>query len=650
MNTAPLTRLLEMDTAAPDAVAASAPAPRLLIVDDIEDNRIILGRRFERRGFAVAYADGGVAALKLIDEQTFDLVLLDVMMPDIDGTTVLRTVRAKHSSTTLPIIMVTARAMSEDVVEALQLGADDYVTKPVDFAVALARVNTQLSRRRAELFVMNAAKQLSESNETLERKVLERTRDLVRVNAQLTQEIEQRELSEAETRFLARHDPLTGLGNRTLFAERMQEQLDTLMTEQDMVGLLCIDLDGFKSVNDTLGHPIGDGLLRDIAVRIQNLAPEGATVARLGGDEFALLLPNPTTTDGSVELARSIVAVVASITKIGDADISVGASIGIAFARLPECDTEELMRNADLALYRAKSEGRGTWRVFDAGMDASVQVRRQLEIDLRRAITHGDFQLYFQPIVDLATMRITSFEALLRWYHPTRGMVSPAEFIPIVEETGLIVPLGDWAIREACKHAATWPSDIRVAVNLSPVQLVRGNVVGSVVSALAATGLQPDRFELEVTESALMECTDQTLGTLNQLREIGVRLSMDDFGTGYSSLNYIRSFQFDKIKIDRSFVQDIQTHEQSRAIVAAITQLSDRFGIQTTAEGVETQQQLDYIIQRGCTEVQGRLFSMPVPADEVSMLIDRITSSWTPEPSGARDAAHDTVPDTVANP
>ena len=618
----------------PNALSRNEPlqdtSPRLLIVDDVEDNRIVLGRRFQRRGFLVTYADGGTMALRLIEEQTFDLVLLDVMMPDIDGMSVLRCIRLKHSSMALPVIMVTARAMSDDIVEALQLGADDYVTKPVDFAIALARVNTQLARRRAEKLVVDASKQISESNEQLERKVTERTQDLQRVNEQLTQEIEQRAQSEAETRFLARHDPLTGLGNRTLFRERMQEQLDRLMSEQDVLALLCIDLDGFKAVNDTLGHPVGDRLLCFIATRLQELAPPGATVARLGGDEFALLMPNPPTIDVVVEFARTIVAAIASIARIDDSEVCVGASVGIALARLSDCDADTLMRNADLALYRAKTEGRGTWRVFDAQMGEVAQTRRHLEMDLRRALTQGEFQVHFQPIVDIATMRITSFEALLRWDHPKRGRISPGEFIPIAEETGLIVPLGEWTIREACRHAVTWPGDVRVAVNLSPVQIARGNVVASVVRALAATGLQPERFELEITESALMDCADQTLATLNQLREIGIRLSMDDFGTGYSSLNYIRTFQFDKIKIDRSFVSEIQTHAHSRAIVAAITELSDRFGIKTTAEGVETKQQLEFITQRGCSEVQGRLFSMPVPADEVSMLIEKITSAWKP--------------------
>ena len=605
-------------------------APHLLVVDDIADNRTLLTRRFERQGFRVTEAEGGVAALRLIEEQTFDLVLLDIMMPDIEGTAVLSEIRSKRSSATLPVIMVTARAMSDDVVKSLQLGADDYITKPVDFPIALARVKTQLARRKAEQIVRNVAEELSLSKQKLEEKVVERTRDLVRINEQLKEEISYREKTEAEIRHRAHHDALTGLGNRVLFRDKVEREIEELRDKDKTFAVLCIDLDGFKTVNDTLGHSFGDDLLNAIARMLQGVSPEFATVARLGGDEFAILMPAPVHAVDAASLARAVIEGAARINTVQGRDVSVGASVGIAYGD-GASEFDELLRRADLALYRSKSDGRGTWSVFDAEMDAAAQSRRQLELDLRRALTVGDFQLYFQPIVNLESMKVTSFEALIRWNHPSRGLVSPAEFISVAEETGLIVALGEWAMREACRHAVTWPDGIRVAVNLSPVQLTRGNVVASIVSALAASGLQAERFEIEITESALLEKTEQTMQTLNQLRALGVRISMDDFGTGYSSLNYLRSFPFDKIKIDRSFVRDLQSDGDSRAIVAAISELSDRFGLKTTAEGVETLHQLSYVIEKGCSEVQGRLFSMPVPSDQIPALIESIAKTGTPK-------------------
>jgi diguanylate cyclase (GGDEF)-like protein len=611
-----------------DPAVQTAEVPHLLVVDDVADNRAVLTRRFERNGFKVSEAAGGVEALRMIEAQTFDLVLLDVMMPDMEGTEVLQTIRATRPSSVLPVIMVTARTMSDDVVQSLRLGADDYVTKPVDFPVALARVKTQLARRKAEQVVHHAAEALSRSKLDLEVKIAERTRELVRINEQLKQEIRSREQSEAEIRHLAHHDALTGLANRVLFHDSIEREIARTDSDEPLA-MLCIDLDGFKSVNDTLGHGAGDELLRTIGMTLKAISPVEATVARLGGDEFAVLLPRPADQSTASMIARSIVDAAARTTRIGERDINIGASVGIAMHR-PGSDVEEFARQADLALYRAKSDGRGTWRIFDPEMDAASQARRQFELDLRRALVTGDFRLYFQPIVNLKTMEVTSMEALVRWEHATLGLVPPDEFVAIAEETGLIIQLGDWVMREACRQAATWPDHVRVAVNISPVQLSRGNVVSSVVSALAATGLQPDRFEIEITETALLEKTEQVLQTLGQLRQLGVRISMDDFGTGYSSLNYLRSFPFDKIKIDRSFVQDIKSDENGGAIVAAITELGVRFGLVTTAEGVETKQQLQYVLDRGCTEVQGRLFSMPVPALDVNRLIEKISMAGSP--------------------
>jgi diguanylate cyclase (GGDEF)-like protein len=610
--------------------AANAP-PRLLIIDDVEDNRTALARRFERCGFNITEADCGRAALKLVDEQEFDLVLLDMMTPDIESTEVLRIIRTKHNSASLPVIMVTGRVMSEEIVQALQCGADDYIAKPVDFAVALARVNTQVARRKAERDMLKAAEALLKSKEILEERVRERTRDLVRINEQLKDEIVQRERSETETKYLAHHDALTGLANRILFRKSIEAVVDASHERVAGLAVLFIDLDGFKSVNDALGHSIGDALLCIIAERLKALMPPHGMIARLGGDEFAVMLSNAPSVEDAIRLARDIVQKVSEVVSIDGNEITVGASIGIALRDKADLDIDELLRNADLAMYRAKSDGRGTWRVYNASMYEAAQARRQLELDMRRALSVGDFRIYFQPIVNLKEMRVTSFEALLRWDHATRGIMAPDDFIPVAEETGLIVPLGEWMIREACRHAMTWPEDINVAVNLSRIEFSRGNIVASIMNGLAATGLNPNRLEIEITESTLLERTESTIETLSQLRALGLCISMDDFGTGYSSLNYLRDFRFDKIKIDRSFVKDIPGDEESRAIVQAITLLSAQFGVKTTAEGIETIEQLRYVSGEGCTEVQGRLFSMPVPASEIPGLLAQLSASDTME-------------------
>ena len=597
------------------------PRPRLLIVDDISDNRNILARRFQRRGYDTFEADGGERALELIHQQRFDLVLLDVMMPDIDGIEVLKRIRQLHSPVALPVIMVTAKSQSEDIVEALEFDANDYITKPVDFAVALARVNAQIGRKRAEEEVQRANEALRLANESLEQRVSERTARLAESNTQLKGEIEQRQRSEARSRYLAHHDALTGLGNRLLFREELENGLAHCILGAPPLAVLFVDLDGFKSVNDTLGHSIGDALLKMIAGRLRDTLKEGDRIARLGGDEFAIMqtgMPQPA---GGVALAERIVELASIPCLIEGHELMVGASVGVVTSTLASGGPEDLLKSADLAMYRAKADGRGTFRLFNPEMDATAQGRRSMEIDLRSALLHGEFTLAYQPLVNLRSKQVTSFEALLRWEHRSRGAISPSEFIPVAEDIGLIVQLGEWVLRQACQEAMGWPNEIKVAVNLSPVQFMRGNLVASVVSALASTGLPASRLELEITESVLLEKTDRNLDTLNQLRELGVLISMDDFGTGYSSLGYLRRFNFDKIKIDQSFVRDLSIDAESRAIVHAIAGLGTSFGIATTAEGVETEDQLRQLNLEGCTEVQGRVYSMPVPAHEVHRLL-----------------------------
>ena len=591
--------------------------PRLLIVDDISDNRTILTRRFQRRGFDVVEAECGLTAIELIDKESFDLVLLDVMMPGMDGIETLKRIRSENSASALPVIMVTAKSESTNIVDALELGANDYVTKPVDFAVALARVNTQISRKRAVERVALANEELRKVNEDLERRVEERTSRLIDANQRLKVEIADREESQARSQYLAYHDSLTGLGNRLLFKEQLEEALTDDSVASHPLAVLFLDLDGFKAVNDTLGHSIGDLLLKSVAAKLRDILPRTDRIARLGGDEFAILQISAAQPGSSIALAKKIIEVVGQPNSIDGHDVTVGASVGIAIARPGDMNTDNFLKSADLAMYSAKSDGRGTYRMFDPEMDAIVQARRLLERDMRTALAQDGFRLFYQPLVNLQTKKVTAFEALMRWQHPERGMVPPSDFIPVAEEMGLIVQLGEWALRQACAEATEWPDGICVSVNLSPLQFAKGNLVSSVMSALASAGLPASRLELEITESVLLEKSERNITILNQLRGLGVRISMDDFGTGYSSIGYLRSFPFDKIKIDQSFVRDLLVDEGSLAIVRAIAGLGVSFGMITTAEGVETEEQMRCLNLEGCIEVQGYLYSRPVPANEI---------------------------------
>jgi diguanylate cyclase (GGDEF)-like protein len=620
-----LTTLSSADASRVPIRAEANAKPQLLVVDDIGDNRSILKRRFESRGFDVTEAESGHAAIELIESKAFDLVLLDVMMPGIDGLETLRRIRSRKSASALPVIMVTAKSESGNIVEALEQGANDYVTKPVDFAVALARVNTQISRRRAEQQVVLANEELRKANEDLEGRVEERTKRLIDANQRLKKEISDREELQSKSQYLAYHDSLTGLGNRLLFKEQLEEALEDVTLTPHPLAVLFLDLDGFKAVNDTLGHSVGDLLLKSIAAKLRDLLPSTDRIARLGGDEFAILQVSRQQPASSISLAEKIIDVVGHTHGIDGHDVTVGASVGIAVAYPGEMNTENFLKSADLAMYAAKSEGRGTYRMFDPEMDAAVQTRRSMERDMRTALAQGGFNLFYQPLVNLQTKKVTSFEALMRWTHAERGVVPPAVFIPVAEEMGLIVQIGEWALRRACSEAVRWPDDIRVSVNLSPLQFSKGNLVSSVVSALAFSGLPPSRLELEITESVLLEKTERNIAILNQLRQMGVRISMDDFGTGYSSIGYLRSFPFDKIKIDQSFVRDLLVDKGSLAIVRAIAGLGVSFGMTTTAEGVETEEQMRCLDLEGCIEVQGYLYSKPVPANEVTDLLTKLS-------------------------
>ncbi len=434
------------------------------------------------------------------------------------------------------------------------------------------------------------------------------------------EDITERQRAEAHIAYLARHDHLTDLPNRVFFREELDECVRRLRKGEKFT-ILCLDLDRFKSVNDSLGHSIGDKLLGAVAKRLAGCVDEQDFVARLGGDEFAVIQSNVVRPEESGALAGRIIERVGAPYEIEGQQLNVGVSIGIAIAPTDGKDADQLLKNADLAMYRAKADGRGSYCFFEAEMDARIQARRALETELRNALNEGQLQLFYQPVVDAASGKVQCFEALLRWFHPRLGAVPPSEFVPLAEESGLIGPLGQWVLRSACAEAAKWPAQFRIAVNLSPIQFKNTNLVNVIVGALAASGLPASRLELEITESLLLDADPKNIAVLHEMRALGVRIVMDDFGTGFSSLNYLRSFPFDKIKIDRSFVNDIAKGGESMAIVKAIIDLARALDIAVVAEGVETEEQLKRLVAEGCHEVKGYYFSKPAPIEHFEKIL-----------------------------
>jgi diguanylate cyclase (GGDEF)-like protein len=687
----------------------------ILIVDDDPVVRSLMQDALEDDGFAVVEAADGVEAFRRCQEQVPLLVIVDALMPNMDGFELCQTLRRGASTSHLPILMATGLEDDASVARAYEVGATDFISKPLNWVILSHRVRYMLrgartlddlrenqailkaaqeqERRQNERFqaalgnmsqglcMFGANEQLIVSNNRFQEiyhlpagstvpglsmiEILGTSPSFPigpngsmnhalaeylgvcsqRSSAMLVQELADgrtvtvthepmpgggfvdtftditgQRRAEAQIAHMALHDPLTDLPNRVLFRQRLENALHRV-SRGESCAVLCLDLDQFKGVNDTLGHPVGDTLLKAVTDRLRHIVRPTDTVARLGGDEFAIVQSGLDHPAAATALATRLLRELSTPFEVAGHQIVIGVSVGVAIAPGDGSDPDVLLKSADIALYQAKSDGRNRFRYFEPEMNALMQARRELERDLRMATAANEFELFFQPLVSLKGPRITGFEALLRWNSPTRGLVSPADFIPIAEEVGLIIQIGEWVLHAACREAATWPEPFKVAVNISSVQFSDGNLVQTIAHALEESGLDPARLELEITESVMIQDLDAALSLLRRIKILGVSISMDDFGTGYSSLGHMRSFPFDKIKIDQSFVREIGKKAESTAIIRAVTGMCDSLGITVTAEGVESLQQVDLLRAERCTEIQGYLVSKPRRAQDIPSLI-----------------------------
>ena len=683
---------------------------RLLIVDDNEMNRDMLARRLARKGYEIALAENARQLLQRVEQEGVDLVLLDIEMPEISGLDALKTLREAYSPIELPVIMVTAKNQSEDIVKALDMGANDYLTKPIDFPVAVARIGTQLSHKRAQEALRESEERYAlaaqGANDGLwdwnvltnfvhysprwkamlgcqEGEVggtpeewFDRIHDADRERVKQEIAAHQKGLTphfESENRMLHKDgsfrwmlsrglavkdasgktlrmagsqtditegkvsDPLTGLPNRLLFIDRLGRVIKHAKRRKDHIfAVLFLDLDGFKMINDSVGHLIGDQLLLGVANRLEKCLRstdtvarlgESFTVARLGGDEFTVLLDDLKDPNDAKRAAERLMKALTAPFVLGGKEVFTSVSIGIALSNPAYEQPEDILRDADTAMYRAKSLGKARFEVFDADMRASVMARLQLETDLRRALERQEFRNFYQPIVSLASGKIAGFEALLRWEHPTRGLLGPEEFIAVAEETGLIRELGWWNLREACRQISDWKAnpdadpDLIISVNLSVKQFLQPNLVSEIKGLLRELAFPPESLKLEITESTVMGDPSAAVEMLLQIKALGIRLAIDDFGTGYSSLSYLHRFPLDTLKIDRSFISGMCEGGEGMEIARTIMPLANNLRLDVVAEGVETIEQVAFLRKLHCKFAQGFYFSKPLAAEEAGALL-----------------------------
>jgi diguanylate cyclase (GGDEF)-like protein/PAS domain S-box-containing protein len=696
---------------------------RLLIVDDNELNRDMLARRLERKGFDVVLADGARELMQRVKEGNVDIVLLDIEMPEISGLEALKMLRETYSQIELPVIMVTAKTQSEDIVKALDLGANDYVTKPIDFAVTLARIGTQLSHKRAQEALRESEERYAlaargsndglwdwnlqansvyfsprwkamlgfEENEIGDKpdewftRIHEGDRERVKqeiaahqngLNPQFESEHRMLHQDGSFRWMLSRglavnnakgqiqrmagwqtditegkvSDPLTGLPNRLLFTDRLIRLIKTSRRREGyLFAVLFLDLDGFKMINDSLGHLVGDQLLIGVAGRLEKclratdmVARVGRdfVVARMGGDEFTVLIDDLKDPGDARQAAERLMKAVSAPFTLNGKEVFTSVSVGIALSNAAKYELpDEILRDADTAMYRAKSLGKARYEVFDADMRASVMARLQLEMDLHRAIERQEFSNFYQPIISLVSGEIVGFESLLRWNHPTRGHLGPEEFIGVAEETGLIRELGWWNLRESCRQMSQWRakypaySDLTISVNLSPKQFLQPNLISDIQGVLVELKMPPSALKLELTESTVMGDPAGAIEMLEQIKALGISLAIDDFGTGYSSLSYLHRFPLDTLKIDRSFISGIgdgANNQDGTEIARTILPMASNLHLEVVAEGVETGEQLALLTRLKCKYGQGFYFSKPLPAADAAALLEKKTN-WHPK-------------------
>ena len=605
-------------------ISTSQKKISILVVDDVAENLQILESTLTKQGYQVRCARNGSTALRGASTIVPDLILLDIKMPGLDGYQVCQKLKADRQTRHIPIIFLSALDDVTDKVKAFEVGGVDYISKPIQVKEVLVRVKNQISLQLA-----NA--KITELNQNLEQKVYQRTIELKAAVCKLRREVDERQRIQQQLVYDALHDSLTGLPNRTLLSKKIEFTIAYAQQNPDyLYGLLFIDLDRFKAINDSLGHAVGDRLLISVSKLLQKCVRENDIVARLGGDEFIILLDGIGSLSDATQIGERILQKLRSPFRLKGQNIFTSASIGIVFGSNEYNDALDLMRDADIAMYQAKDRGKARYTVFDRAMyDEAIRLV-EVENSLRMALERREFIMHYQPIISLDNSELAGFEALIRWHHPQKGFVPPSEFIPIAEDTGLILDIGEWLLRESCLQLQLWREQfasipqvksLKMSINLASLQLQESNFITKLDRILEETGLDGNSLRLEITEGVLIEPEGNVQNTLKQIKDKNIKLSIDDFGTGYSSLSYLRRFPIDNLKIDRSFIQQMNHDFENFEIVRLIITLAKTLGMDTISEGVETPQQLEQLKYLGCQFAQGYLFSKPLaPLAVESML------------------------------
>ena len=588
---------------------ASQPPANILIVDDKPTNLRVLSTMLTKVGYKVRAVTTGRMAVMAAQNQPPDLILLDVKMPDLDGYEVCQQLKNIPETAAIPIIFLSALQDVEDKIKAFEAGGVDYIIKPFQFQEVLARVSIHLTLQKARY-------QLQTLNSQLEKQVQAQTADLAEIKQQLLHD--------------ALHDDLTKLPNRSLFLERVNSALKRVQEEDNYTfALLVIDLDRFKMINDSGGHLVGDRLLVAVSRALKTLVSGADTVARLGGDEFAILLDPINDVNEALKVAEQVKQALTTSFLIEEQEIFTSPSIGVTISLPTYNSAADILRDANLAMGEAKDNGRARYELFNPQMHKQALKLITLERDLRYAIDKQEFDVYYQPIIDLNGIKLIGFEALIRWQHPYKGFISPGEFIPVAEDTGLIVPIGRMVLEKVCYQIENWKKKfpqatfLKVSVNLSSQQLKEKNIIQEIDEILEKTGLNPDNLKIEITETSLIEHSVITTELLRQLKERNLEICLDDFGTGYSSLSYLHRFPVDTLKIDRSFVNCIGKPEENLEIIQSIITLAHNLGMEVVAEGIETQEQLIYLQKSHCNFGQGYFFNRPLPPQEAEKLLEK---------------------------